>query len=113
MVLVVNSKLKMEKGKTASQCCHAAVSVYTKTLLKEPSKIDFWLGQGSKKIALKAVDDEHLEKIQKLANASGLISTLIRDRGLTQISPGSKTVLGIGPDQASLINKVVGDLKLY
>lgn len=113
MVMVVNTKLKMEKGKVASQCCHAAVGVFIKSLLKEPKKIDYWQSQGSKKIVLKAADSAQLEKLQILATEKGLSTTLIRDAGLTQIDPGSKTILGIGPDAASLINQVVGDLKLY
>ncbi|CAF1543725.1 unnamed protein product, partial [Rotaria sordida] len=38
---------------------------------------------------------------------------LIRDAGRTQIEPGSKTVLGIGPAPSKLINEITRHLKLY
>lgn len=103
----------MQKGKVASQCAHAAVGAYTKSLLKEPSKVDRWLELGATKIVLKGNDDKHLEELKALAQSKGLIATIIRDAGQTQIAPGSKTVLGIGPDRYSLLNQVTGNLKLY
>jgi PTH2 family peptidyl-tRNA hydrolase len=37
---------------------------------------------------------------------------MIQDRGLTEIAPGTVTVLGIGPDRADRIDKITGDLPL-
>ncbi|XP_015787961.1 peptidyl-tRNA hydrolase 2, mitochondrial [Tetranychus urticae] len=114
MVLVVNQKLKMEKGVIVGQCGHAAISAFTKTLIKDSSKADYWASQGSKKIVLKGTDDEHLENLEKLASDEGLITGLIRDSERSAEKPnGSVTALAIGPDQATAINKIVGGLKLY
>lgn len=33
------------------------------------------------------------------AKAAGLVTTLIQDAGRTQIAPGSRTVLGVGPGE--------------
>jgi len=43
----------------------------------------------------------------------GLETCLVKDAGRTQIAPGSKTVLGVGPGPVDLVDKVTGHLKLY
>jgi len=37
---------------------------------------------------------------------------LVRDAGLTQLSPGTATALGIGPARSREIDEITGDLKL-
>lgn len=46
------------------------------------------------------------------ARSLNLCARTIQDAGRTQVAPGSKTVLGIGPGPARLINQVTGKLKL-
>jgi PTH2 family peptidyl-tRNA hydrolase len=37
---------------------------------------------------------------------------IVKDAGLTQLSPGTTTAVGIGPDLSGEIDKITGDLKL-
>ena len=48
----------------------------------------------------------------KAAKQANIANCLITDAGCTQIPPGSKTVLGIGPDTSEKINKITGTFKL-
>ncbi|KAK2525383.1 peptidyl-tRNA hydrolase 2, mitochondrial [Columba livia] len=113
MVLIVRNDLKMGKGKVAAQCSHAAVSAYKQVQRRNPELLKQWEYCGQPKVVLKAPDEETL--IQLLADAKqlGLTVSLIQDAGRTQIAPGSRTVLGIGPGPADVVDKVSGHLKLF
>jgi aminoacyl-tRNA hydrolase len=113
LLLVVRNDLKMGKGKAASQCSHAAVIAFSQSLLKHPSKVESWLSNGQKKVIVKVESKDELNKLRDLAKSKGLETSLVRDSGLTQIAPGSATVLGIGPDEESKIDSIARDLKLY
>ncbi|XP_077297167.1 peptidyl-tRNA hydrolase 2, mitochondrial-like isoform X2 [Arctopsyche grandis] len=113
LVLVVRSDLKMGKGKVAAQCAHAAVGAYSKTQKKNPAALDEWEYTGQAKIALKVDSEEELMNIYNSAKKVGLVTSLIRDAGRTQIAPNTKTVLGIGPASKNAIDFVTGHLKLY
>ena len=67
---------------------------------------------GQPKIALRAANTEELETLARSARALNLCARTIQDAGRTQVAPGSKTVLGVGPGPARLINQVTGKLKL-
>lgn len=103
----------MQKGKVASQCAHAAVDAYTKSLLTDPSKVQRWLELGGTKIVLRGNDEQHLAQLRESAKRNGLVTSLIRDAGQTQVPVGAETVLAIGPDRESWLHKVTGSLKLY
>jgi PTH2 family peptidyl-tRNA hydrolase len=53
-----------------------------------------------------------LEKIRRDAEELGLAAAIIHDSGLTQVSPGTATCVGIGPAPAELVDKITGDLQL-
>lgn len=113
MILVVRNDLKMGKGKVAAQCSHAAVSAYKQTQKRNPQVLKEWEYCGQPKVVVKAPDEETLIELLTHAKMLGLTVSLIQDAGRTQIEPGSRTVLGIGPGPADLIDKVTGHLKLY
>ncbi|KAM4700340.1 peptidyl-tRNA hydrolase 2, mitochondrial isoform 2-T2 [Discoglossus pictus] len=113
MILVVRNDLKMGKGKVAAQCSHAAVSAYKQLLKRNPELLKQWEYCGQPKVVLKAPDEESLVELLNHAKQLGLTISLIQDAGRTQIAPGSRTVLGVGPGPADLVDKVTGHLKLY
>ncbi|XP_077338237.1 peptidyl-tRNA hydrolase 2, mitochondrial [Lithobates pipiens] len=113
MVLVVRNDLKMGKGKVSAQCSHAAVSAYKQLLKRNPELLKQWEYCGQPKVVLKAPDEETLVELLTQAKQLGLAVSLIQDAGRTQIAPGSRTVLGVGPGPSDLIDKVTGHLKLY
>lgn len=113
MILVVRNDLKMGKGKVAAQCSHAAVSAYKQVQRRNPELLKQWEYCGQPKVVVKTPDEESLAELLTHAKVLGLTVSLIQDAGRTQIEPGSRTVLGIGPGPADLIDKVTGHLKLY
>jgi peptidyl-tRNA hydrolase, PTH2 family len=112
-VIVVRSDLKMGKGKTAAQAAHAALDAAEACRRRRPDWYEAWREQGQAKVVLKTDGGEQaLEELQKQARSLGLPVSLIQDRGLTQLEPGTTTCLGIGPGPANEIDKVTGKLKL-
>ncbi|CAL1685531.1 unnamed protein product [Lasius platythorax] len=112
LILVIRTDLKMGKGKVAAQCSHAAVAAY-KAARKHPKILKAWEESGQAKITLKVDSEAALVEIAKQAKAVGLLSNIVQDAGHTQIPAGSKTVCGVGPGPANLIDQVTGHLKLY
>lgn len=113
MILVVRTDLKMGKGKVAAQCSHAAVSAYKQVQRRNPDLLKQWEYCGQPKVVVKAPDEECLLELLTHAKEVGLPVSLIQDAGRTQIAPGSRTVLGVGPGPADLVDKVTGHLKLF
>lgn len=113
LVMLVNTDLKMKKGKIAAQCAHSAVGIYKK-LLKENKKqlIDEWQKNGEAKIALKVNNLEQLLIIHDAGVREGLLTYIVVDAGRTQIEKGSITVCAIGPAPDEVIDKITGHLKL-
>ena len=112
MVIVVRADLGMSKGKTAAQAAHAAVNCALATKKYDPDALEKWIYSAYPKIVLKAKDEKELFEIKSFADAAGLLNTVITDAGRTEIAPGTVTCMGIGPDAASKIDKVTGDLSM-
>ncbi len=107
--ILVRQDLQLPKGKLAGQCSHASVE----TVLKSDKKIvEAWRNQGMPKIVLKVKDEKELLQYLSQAQDANLIVSLITDAGRTVIAPGTKTCVGIGPDDEKKIDKVTGTLKL-
>ncbi|PZC82594.1 hypothetical protein B5X24_HaOG210038 [Helicoverpa armigera] len=112
LVLVVRTDLNMSKGKIAAQCSHAAVGAFEKAQKRDPEGLKTWQYTGQAKVALKTDSLDEVKQICDNAKKMGLITSLIRDAGRTQIAPNSITVLGVGPAPKDIIDKVTGHLKL-
>ena len=111
-VLVVRLDLKMGRGKIAVQCSHAAVSAADETRQNFVDWWKVWLVEGQPKIALKVPDLDGILTLEKQARARRLPFYVVKDKGMTQIPPGTVTCIGIGPAPTSLIDGLTGDLPL-
>lgn len=112
-VIVVRSDLKMGKGKVAAQVAHAALDAAEVGRRKHADWYESWREQGQAKVVVKTEGGEaELQELQKQARSLGLPVSLVQDRGLTQVEPGTATCLAIGPGPSGEIDKVTGKLKL-
>jgi PTH2 family peptidyl-tRNA hydrolase len=107
--IVIRTDLQLGRGKMAVQVAHASVETFLKVPEKDKKQ---WLTDGQKKIVLKVKNEADLLFIFNRAQRAGLPTSLIRDAGLTQIPPGTKTAVGIGPAAEEKIDGITGDLPL-
>jgi PTH2 family peptidyl-tRNA hydrolase len=112
MVLVVRGELRLTAGKAAVQVAHAAVDLVELCHAKFPRELETWMSQGQKKIAVVASTLDILEDLQRRARNLRLPTALVQDAGLTEVPPGTITVLGIGPAAGSQLDPLTGDLPL-
>ena len=96
----------MGKGKAAAQCCHATLSAYKQAKRKSPEALRAWECNGQPKVTVKCDSEDDLMLLLTQARSLGLVSAVIADAGRTQIAPGSKTVLAVGPGPAELVDQV-------
>ncbi|KAI9481740.1 peptidyl-tRNA hydrolase PTH2-domain-containing protein [Coemansia mojavensis] len=113
LVLIIRTDLGMSKGKVAAQCSHATLACYKDARKRAAELVKLWELMGQTKVTLKCSSEEEMLQMERKARGCGLIAQSICDAGRTQIAAGSRTVLGIGPGPASLIDKVSGHLQLY
>ena len=113
MVLVVRNDLKMGKGKAAAQCSHATLAAYKSARSHAPKTLRRWESRGQPKITTKVDDEDALMTALATARSLGLVASVIQDAGRTQIAPGSKTVVAVGPGPEHLVDQVTGQFKLY
>lgn len=106
--IIIRKDLGMSQGKTAVQAAHASVEA---VLGSDKNKVKEWRKEGMKKIALKVDDIKELFRIKDEAKQFGLVTAIISDAGMTELSPGTVTCIAIGPDYEEKIDKVTGKLK--
>jgi len=106
--IVLRTDLGMSTGKLISQACHASLKAYKKASSDDRSD---WESGGQKKVVLD-IGDEDLEDRFRKAQRQDLPSAMVKDAGLTEIEPGKKTAVSVGPAEESKIDSITGDLKL-
>ena len=111
-VIAVRTDLGMSKGKTAVQVAHGAVSAAEQTRVSKQEIWKSWFREGQKKIAVKVGSEKEIMELMRLAVNEGITYSVIRDAGMTELPPGTVTVIGIGPAKSEDIDKVTGELKL-
>lgn len=110
--IIIRSDLEMSKGKIVAQAAHASLMSFFEAQKVDKKITDAWLKAGEKKIVLKVGDEEALVKLYKAFEYKGIPAALVTDAGLTEIPPGSKTALGVGPWKGSEIDQFTKPLKL-
>lgn len=113
VVVVVRLDLDISRGKTAVQVAHAAVMCALESRVKAKPWFDRWIDGGQRKVVLKALDLKTLRELHARAAREGLVCVLVQDAGLTEVEPGTTTVLGIGPAPDEVVDRVTGQLTLY
>jgi PTH2 family peptidyl-tRNA hydrolase len=108
--IVLNSGLKMGKGKAAAQCAHASLQAF---IFAGDRQKALWLGTGAKKIVLKVANEKELLSLYSQAKKKRVVCALIHDAGHTQVPAGSLTTLAIGPADDDVVDELTGDLKLF
>jgi PTH2 family peptidyl-tRNA hydrolase len=111
-VIAVRTDLGMSKGKTAVQVAHGSVSAAEHARVSHQDVWRSWLREGQKKVAVKVESEEEILRLMREAVNHGLPFAVIKDAGMTELPPGTTTVIGIGPAKEEEVDKVTGDLKL-
>lgn len=111
-VIILRSDLEMGKGKMVAQGAHASLMSYLEAEKKDSGLAKEWIEEGEKKIVLKVADEEALKKLYAAFSYKGIPCALVSDAGLTELPPGTKTALGIGPWKSGGIDEFTKALKL-
>lgn len=110
--IVLRTDLDMSVGKLVSQACHAAVGA-SELAKKQNYRIwRRWQDEGGKKVILQVNSLDELQEIVEEAEELDIVNVVINDRGLTEVTPGTVTAAGLGPEISERIDKVTGDLRL-
>jgi len=108
--ILVNMSLKMTKGKIAAQVAHASLDAALNSINKKSFKK--WRQSGQGKIVLKCPDTKTMIKLHRQAKSRKMTTSMTTDAGITQVPPGSKTALAIGPETEENLGKLISEFKL-
>ncbi|MDX1798247.1 MAG: peptidyl-tRNA hydrolase Pth2 [Candidatus Lokiarchaeia archaeon] len=111
-VILVRTDLKMGTGKKCAQSCHASVTASDLVRIQNKTLWKNWKNSGQKKVVLKIQNIEQLKEIVVKLESKKITYFVVSDAGLTQLTPGTTTAVGIGPILSTEIDKITGDLKL-
>lgn len=104
--------LRMSRGKLCGQVAHAAVAAAEEARKRKQNWWNSWMREGQRKIVLKVKNLEELVTLRERAEASGLPTATVQDRGLTELPPGTITCIGIGPAPADMVDRISKQLPL-
>ena len=137
MYLVVKKSLEMGPGKTAAQCAHASQQLLVNYFKHKMGYVERdrgdgsmfmgldgsiifdyqemvpflelfeqWLNTSFRKVVLVA-NDSQFERLKEDPN-----HVVVVDAGLTEIAPGSETVIGLWPRRRSTCSKLIQKLQV-
>jgi PTH2 family peptidyl-tRNA hydrolase len=110
-VIIVRADLKMSPGKLAVQVAHGSIAAAERTRSERKDWLKGWLAEGQKKVVVKS-DEDGLHELRDQATELGLPNDLIQDAGLTELPPGTTTVLAIGPAPNEIVYRITRKLPL-
>jgi len=102
----------MSTGKIAVQAAHAAVTGSELAKERHYGWWKKWYEEGQCKIVVKVDSEQILLDIKEEAEAENLPTDLIKDKGLTEVPPGTTTCLIIGPAPSKNVDKITGKFSL-
>jgi PTH2 family peptidyl-tRNA hydrolase len=111
-VIAVRTDLGMSRGKMAVQVAHGSVSAAERARVTKQEEWRAWMREGQKKVAVKVISEEEVLELRRQAVTHSLPHAIIRDAGMTELPPGTLTVIGIGPAKAKAVDEVTKGLKL-
>ncbi|NHJ20742.1 MAG: peptidyl-tRNA hydrolase [Candidatus Lokiarchaeota archaeon] len=111
-IILVRTDLKMGTGKKCAQACHASLSSADLVRVQNKDVWKKWKNTGQKKVILRISGMEELHEVVSKLEKSKIPFFLVRDAGLTQLTPGTTTALGIGPALSESLDKITGEFKL-
>lgn len=109
-VIVLRKDLNMRKGKMVAQGCHASLQAF---LANDPNENNrWWTTHRQTKICVSVDSEAELLMIYDQAQKAGLVSSLVKDAGLTEFKEPTFTAVAIGPADSEKIDLITGNLKL-
>ena len=125
MYFVVNEDLNMGIGKCCAQVAHGCqkmtlIYFNTKDICKyEPFSqapdwvyvFDDWLETSFRKVVLRAHQKE-FDKLKQQLTTMEVPFEIVKDNGLTEVAPGSETVIGLYPMYKSKCPKIIRKLQV-
>src|SRR5580704_1033011 len=116
-VIVIRKDLNMRKGKMVAQGAHASMAAILNLARREgndliiplDARIEPWLTGRFTKICVSVNSEAELLAIHEQAAASGLVTALILDAGLTEFGGvPTHTAVAVGPDASANVDLVTG-----
>lgn len=132
MYLIVRQSINMSIGKTAAQCAHASQMLQMKygklhselvnkrkydsvkptfedPMVKLELIYEQWMNDSFRKVVLRADEKEWARLKEDIKTIDHVI---VVDAGLTELEPGTETVIGLWPIKKSQVNKTVKRLQV-
>lgn len=107
--IVLRDDLGLSRGKLAAQAAHASLKAWKKADSRAKKE---WESEGSRKVVVCVKGEDELIEVRMRSEKLGIPSAMIRDAGLTEVAPGTKTALAIGPAESKKIDRITSQLPL-
>ena len=109
-VILIRKDLNLSKGKAVAQGAHASCDAVFNANAK---LLRNWRESGMKKVVLGVSCLDELERLLEKADASGLVTSKIRDSGKTEVACGTITCGAIGPAPEKKIDMITESLECF
>ena len=113
MAFLCRVDLQLSTGKLAVQCAHAAVESLQRAKKTHSRMVQRWNESASRKVCLAVEDEAELEHFLQLVQEASLPFAVVQDAGLTEVAPGTVTVLGVGPGPRHTMDSLFRNLQAY